>query len=76
MKSKNIYDTLFDVYESSIKEDVCQSQIEFENDIDSLLSDDYELCKKTIRKLHSLLSEVGKEYYIAGIKTALELFSS
>lgn len=74
MKSKNIYDILFDVYENNTKETPSQSQIEFENDIDMLLSDNFELCKKTMHKLHNLLEVVGKEYYIAGIKMALELF--
>lgn len=76
MKSKNIYDILFDVYEGSIKEDVCQSQIEFENEIDSLLSDNHEWYKNTMQRLHKLLSDVGKEYYITGIKMVLELFTN
>lgn len=71
MESKNIYDILFDVYENNTKETVSQLQIEFENELDTLLNND---CKETMYQLHNLLQVVGKEYYIAGMKMALGLF--
>lgn len=72
MDDRNIYYDLFNLYQSH-QRGYDKSQYEFENELESILSEDFELYNDTIKKLHSLLNETNRNSYIAGFKTALEL---
>lgn len=72
MDDRNIYYDLFNLYQSHQRE-YGKSQYEFENELENILSEDFELYNDTIKKLHNLLNETNRNSYIAGFKTALEL---
>lgn len=72
MDDRNIYYDLFNLYKSYQKE-YNKSQYEFENDLENILKEDFELYNDVIKKLHILLNETNRNSYIAGFKTALEL---
>lgn len=74
MKNNNIYDDIFNLYVNRKSKECDTPLSKFENDMDIILKDDFELYQKTINNLHSLLDETRKEYFIEGMKTALELF--